>query len=253
MQEKTIIFIIVLAVVLVFAISRCKMSCHRKEGMSHRLPTVRELADNAYSKTQLPDYTLRQKWPMKLSPPKENYHDVYECRQKCANVMGATPHADCVQDCMNQAIGQVQVQDLTHKCSDSDDCPAGSVCITPSYYGGGMTGYCMYSNNPGISRKDLPSFREGFRLDLGQSKYQDVWRNPRACPPDQFFNELMQECQPRFQGVSSAQAVWNKKPDVMPSIFIPGAATAGYGVGLTDPVDVPLIIAGREQKLVGDI
>src|SRR3546814_4467682 len=86
MKEKTVIVVIVLAVLIFFIMKRCK----RKEGLSHRLPTTKELADNAYAKTQLPDYTLRQKWPMILSPPKENYLDVYECKKQCSNVMGAT-------------------------------------------------------------------------------------------------------------------------------------------------------------------
>lgn len=244
LKSSHILVIVCLAVVLIFLVSRCKLSCRSKEGMSHRLPTVRVLGDNAYAKTQLPDYTLRKKWPMVLPHSRENYHDVYECRQKCSNVMGATPHADCVQNCMNQSIGQPAPEDLLNmKCADGSDCPSGSICVTPSYYGGGKTGYCMSSNEPGIL--------EGFRFGL-HDNYQNVWRNPRACPPDKFYNELMGECQPRFQGSSSARAIWSKHPDPSPDVYIPGSSTAGYGVGFTDPVDVPLIVAGRLQKLPAD-
>jgi hypothetical protein len=167
---------------------------------------------------------------------------------------------------------QTSVEEMTKKCGNNDDCPRGELCISPSYYGGSKTGYCMNSNEPGIPRRvmdhadDLMQWgREGFRQGSqaprppqrmsrdpthvvrssgnfpssgGRWAGIEYSRRPETCTPSDFFNFETSECESRFQGVSSARAVWSVARPDEPVVTIPGSSTFDYGVGWTDPNNV---------------
>jgi len=241
LSSTAVVVIVLFVIVGFFAFSRCKMSCSTKEGLSHRLTTTNLLKAHAYERGYKTPYT--QKWDYDLGQ-RENYTDAFMCNEYCNNVMGATPNAQCQQDCMNASLGTTAMQRMTEKCSSDDDCGPGKLCVSPGAYTGGSHGYCMSDNEPGIPRMTLPSLRmekENFAL-------------PRTCSPEHFFNEVAGRCEPRFQGVASARAVRLDRPGPAPDVSLRGSTMPGFGVGTMDPVNVPVHIGrrGRELQLLTD-
>lgn len=167
------------------------------------------LKDNAYSNTLLPTYSRKGGWPIPLPKSKENY------------------------DKLPRNLKDSMLQ-MTKKCSSVADCSKGQICVEPSYYGGGQHGYCMYSNEPGIPRDLLASVRAKKESKENFSHFQQ-----RPCPPSNFFNESVGQCQPIFQGSSTAKAINSIRPAPPPYVSLPGTTFPGYGSGATDPVDVP--------------
>lgn len=106
-------------------------------------------------------------------------------------------------------------------CNTADDCGPQETCVSPGAYTDGTVGYCMNENEPGIPT------REGYH-------------NSRRCSPTEFYNARVRTCQPRWQGSSSAAHIRSEKPGPEPHISIPGSVTPGYGVGHSDPFDVPV-------------
>jgi len=160
-------------------------------------------------------------------------------------------------------------------CSSSQHCAEGELCIMAGPYTGSDTGYCMhelesdlqrpdvYPNRPGgalynvlikdgqedYSLKDMKADlkrayskaasavnkkRENFSLPFGQMTH---WQE-HSCPPGQYWNAGVGECQGIFQGSASAQGVWTQR-DVFPRpvIAIPGTTLPSYGTGTTVPFD----------------
>nr|QBK85593.1 MAG: hypothetical protein LCMAC101_01880 [Marseillevirus LCMAC101] len=66
---------------------------------------------------------------------------------------------------------------------------------------------------------------------------------PESCKPGYFWNAYAKRgrgnCQPFFQGTSSAWSVNNQTPDPDAEVSIPGTTLRGYGVGYIDPKDKP--------------
>ena len=179
------------------------------------------LADNAYANTLLPTYSRKGGWPISLPKNKESYNSFTKN----------------LKDHMLQ---------MDVECSSVADCVEGQLCVEPSYYGGGQHGYCMYSNEPGIPRDLLSSVR-----DNGKENFYHLQQRP--CPVTNFFNEPADQCQPIFQGPSTAEAINSIKPRYPPDIFLPGTTFPEYGTGTTDPVDVPFQDLGMGvAKLIAD-
>lgn len=272
-QQENIVGVLLVAlliVALIFAVVRCRLSCgtSSEKYMSHRLPSPAVLLGDAYSKTQLPDYTLKHGWPYDLEGKnkdwREQYTDIYDCNKQCEDVAGATPQAQCIQDCMVQGmLGASSMNQMDVRCQSDGDCfGEDSVCVSPSYYGGGKHGYCMYTNNPGIPRHTLPSLRREYEnirssregMSHKEHMHHEGFTLPKTCPPEQFFNEAAGRCEPRFQGVSSARAVHMAKPGPPPDVSLSGSTFPGYGIGLRDPVDIPLQVNGHGPvKLLTDM
>jgi hypothetical protein len=160
-------------------------------------------------------------------------------------------------------------------CSSPEHCDEGQLCVMAGPYSGSDSGYCMYElesdlkrpdvypNKPGgalynvlikdgqedYSLKDMKADlkraynkaasavkgrRESFSLPFGQMTH---WQD-KSCPPGQFWNAGVGECQGIFQGSSSAQGVWTET-DVFPRpvIAIPGTTLPSFGTGTTVPFD----------------
>ncbi len=168
---------------------------------------------------------------------REDYTDMFKCNKKCTYVMGATPRSKCIQNCMKSALGMTAMQKMTQKCTSDDDCGPGQLCIKPGPYTGGSHGYCMSDNEPGIPRMTI---KRGY--DSVMYINRENFALPRTCTPEHYFNEVRGRCEPRFQGVSSASAVWTSYPAPAPDVSLPGTTMSGYGVGYMDPVNVPVPI-----------
>ena len=233
LNTTTVVIIVLFVIVIIYALTRCKMSCGGgiKEGMSHRLTTNHVLEGNAYQKTQLPEYTLPGGRSMKLTPPNttEKYTDVYQCRKKCENVPGATPNANCVQECMNTGVGVTAMNLMTTKCASDGDCDGNSTCVSPSYYGGGDNGFCMDSNEPGIPRMVLPSLRKAAMQRGGGPSMNESRMNGSLLPGQ--VGMIMQKAQrqqsgrpvgrPPLQG-SCGQPYGTKENFALPQTCLPG-------------------------------
>jgi len=242
----SVLIIILFVVAAVFAFSRCKMSCSGyREGMqSHRLTNTHLLEDDAYGVGETSGFILKEGWPYNFPPSdKENYSDVFLCNKKCSTITSATPRANCMQDCMNSFLGETKLPNINIQCQRDGDCPGRDhVCVSPNYYGGGETGFCMDVNEPGVARIDNPSMREGFRQGFVNHRNTQLLctQSPQSCRPGYFYNDAVGRCENRFQGVSSARAVHMSRPGPKPEISLPGSTFPGYGVGYRDPVDVPV-------------
>jgi len=221
MKGLMLVLIILLAVGIIIFM-KCKLDCKMKEGLSHRLSTTNVLLDNAYGKRELPSYS-NVDWPMTLKDPREKYTDMYKCAKKCQNIMGNSANGKCIQDCMDHMSGNYLAGTSHRYCGSDDDCGKREVCVEPAPYTSGKYGMCMDENEPGVPKG---YYREGFR---GQ-----------RCPPTYFYNEVMNQCQPRWQGDQSGWYVSHERPGPEPEVSIPGTTLKGYGTGYTDPMDLRL-------------
>jgi len=117
----------------------------RKEGYSHRVPTVRNLeATEAYSINPR-DSAYYQPYNFVLDGQVEGYSDVYKCNKVCRNVLGATPHEDCMRACENSMIGSEGLD--AKECMTAKDCHWNDICVKKW---GAVGGYCMDPNEPGV-------------------------------------------------------------------------------------------------------
>jgi hypothetical protein len=148
MKTLFILAIIVLAVVIFFMFQRCKLDCHLKEGLSHRVPSVYNLKDNAYSKYPLPSWHVN--WPYTFDT-KENYTHMYKCNKMCSHIPGNTPNANCMAQCMDMAK-MTYTGAVSRPCVTDDDCLSRELCVTPAPYTSGDLGMCLSDNEPGIPR-----------------------------------------------------------------------------------------------------
>src|SRR3982750_2339538 len=74
------------------------------EGLTHRLTTTSELAPLIYS-TSMVNSPYYQKWNYDVASPMiEGYSDMYACEKACQNVLGDTPHQDCIENCQNETL-----------------------------------------------------------------------------------------------------------------------------------------------------
>lgn len=196
-----LILVIILAIIIVWAWSSCSLKCTYEESFTpKRGASDYILGDNAYGRLQLPDYSENVRYPIK-----EGFHPYHDCVAKCSNVTGSGLHAKCIQSCV---AGQISPGNRGVPCTSDDDCGGNDICVLGGpYTGSSHKGECM---NP----------REPFRF---------------SCYPGYFLNELTGECEPRWQGKSSAS--YHPPPVRGPMITIPGSTTPQYGVGLTDPFD----------------
>lgn len=219
MNNNLIILILIVLVVLgIFLFNSCKLKCsfNVKEGLSHRVPTTQKLLHNAYSKYPLDAYHV--KWPISI---KENYSDVYDCRKMCENIMENTLRGKCFQNCLDWR--SLMYHDKSKSCLSAEDCRPGDLCVDSAPYTGGKYGMCMSQTEPGVPR------------DSHKENYQR-----RSCSPGYFYNDIMNQCQPMWQGDQSAYYIRNEKPAPAPEVSIPGSTLRGYGTGSTDPYDVRL-------------
>ena len=221
-NSGTIIFIAIILILIVVVVM-C-MRSKKREGMSHRVPTVNVLLDNAYGKTILPSYTVKY------------------------------PYA---------AIGNVEesfTYESPKKCSYDYDCASDETCVLPGPYTEAtgsqgpnlqIGGYCVSNNEPGVpSREGYHWLNSSTPNDLVKSLSRPrsncnagIPRTGLSCRPEYYFNEYTDRCEPRFQGTSSPAYIWSRVLEPRPSITIPGSETYGYGVGTTDPYNVPMVIA----------
>ena len=224
---------VILAIVIVFIFAKCKLSCSgTRENLSHRLTTNYVLEDNAYGKSSLRSYN--QPWNFELEGESENYTDIFQCNKMCKNVKGATPKSNCIENCMANNIGNLGSNQVTFKpCQSYRDCNGDELCIESGPYSGSQSGYCVNPLEPGIPRQYIPSLREGYTQNM-----RNPYAPPQTCSPYDFFNESAGRCEPRFQGVASAMAVHLQKPGPEPIVTLPGTTFPGYGVGISDPMNV---------------
>jgi len=229
MNKIQTLYLIIAAIIIIGIVgySRCSLSCSQREGLSHRVPTTRVLLDNAYGKKPLPTYS--ENWPMVLDK-REHFHDMHKCHQKCKNVQGVGQHAKCIKHCAEASLSGYS--DVA-SCMDDRDCRSDQLCITPGAYTGTKTGVCMNENDPGVPTRE---------------KYTEQFGRSGSCRPSYFYNDNVNRCQPMFQGVSSAKYIkHHEKAGPPPTVSLPGPTRLGYGVGFTDPVDIP-----TRAKLITD-
>lgn len=154
LSSTTVVLIVLFAIIGFFVLTRCKMSCSKKEGLSHRLNTHYVLKDTAYERSYKTPYT--QKWR-----------------------------------------------------------------------------YDLTSSEP-----ESESYTEMPREDFGH--HRGCTPSPITCASGFFFNKAVGRCESRLQGVSSATAIKLDRPGPTPYVTLPGSTMLGYGVGCTDPVNVPV-------------
>jgi len=205
-----VLVVVVLIVLVVWAcVSR------GEKFMPERGTSMYSLGDNAYARYQLPDYSENVNYGFGL---REDYHPHTLCKMKCRYETGSGRNAVCIDQCMREQTGR----DYSVSCSKDDDCPHGDICVMGGAYSGmSHKGECM---DP----------REPFEMDTVEG-----FASPVTCYPGDYFNESAGRCEPRFQGPSSAWAIHHQPQPEHPEVWIPGATTPGYGVGTTDPYDVP--------------
>ena len=199
------------------------------------------LKDNAYGFSNLPSYSRKGGWPIPLPDPDKDHKENYKgFKNTPAYFQGKLLTAPIYPEHQAKKV-----------CSSNDECHKGQVCIEPSYYGGGDHGYCMYTNDPGIPRSFLPSLRD--KVSQSQKESFKFPSGLQRCAPGYFFNDYVNQCQPIFQGSSTAKAINSLKPAPPPDVYLPGTTFPGYGVGYTDPLNVPFKKIGMKTvKLVTD-
>ena len=144
-SQKLILFGFITIVFIAGAVWWCKH--HNKEGLTRRVPVANELLPFIYS-TSMAESPYYQKWNYQLEPPtKEGYTDLYTCEKACENVLGATPHKECIDYCENATMIQNQLPPPV-SCEKSA-CGPGQVCIRPGYYTNAPKA-CLNSLTPGV-------------------------------------------------------------------------------------------------------
>lgn len=227
-NQKLVLCLLVLVVIL-FAMGY-RIQCGSKEGLQRRLANPYSIQDNAYASKQFPSYPSPVDYT--IEEQREDYANLRDCQAMCSDVMGNTVHANCIQNCV---MATVAPGSSDKACMSGDDCGPQGTCVQPSYYGGGQVGYCLDDND-----------REHFTY--APSHVSPLGR--QTCYPGQFYNEYVDRCEPRFQGSSSPQAIMASEPEPSPKVMWPGTITPGYGVGETDPYDLPVKISGHPVKLM---
>ena len=173
---------------------------------------MQSLADNAYSRYQLPDYSENVRYQL----GREDYHPRLQCEMKCRYEKGQAQRAVCIDQCLREETGSSQGV----PCAKDEDCPRSDICVMGGPYSGmADRGECMDPYEP-------------FTME---EEYED---GRTTCAPGKFYDASAQRCEPRFQGPSSAWAVNHPRHLQRPEVWIPGATTCGYGVGDNDPFDV---------------
>lgn len=229
MDDKKMIKYAIIVALVVGIIWMFSDNVHFKEGLTHRLTTTNELLPLIYS-TGMVESPYYQKWEYDVEKPLvESYSDMYACEKACENVLGETPHQDCIEYCQNQTLFANQGV-LPSNC-DQGDCADDKICIRPGFYNNGQK-YCLDHLEPGVP---LPAtLRPGFGkltpawspltpgfapLTPGMARTNPVigdltpaWGQivPKitppphvdsilSCPPMHFYNHVAGECQPRMQ------------------------------------------------------
>lgn len=187
----------------------------------------RTLLDNAWSKSQLPSYTINWAYDVELPQggsvreevgERENYSGHYDCERVCLNEIGVGNREDCVQRCM--ALNVISRNGGGNVCARDEDCGGDNICVGPGAYTSDNYGQCMNANEPGILPAKIK--KEGFAHSY-------------TCDPGYFYNDVSNRCEARFQAASVAM----HPGPIMPEVTIPGSTLLGYGVGRVDPVDIP--------------
>ena len=223
-NNSNLIIIVVLVILAIWAWNHCQ------SGESFAPPrgaSMRSLADNAYSRKQLPDYTEDVTYDLR-----EDYHPHTLCKMQCRYATGNSANRICIDQCISAKTGiQRGVS-----CSKDSHCAKGDICVMGGAYSGmADRGECMDPREPFQPEKVYAQLHEDEMKGL---KLVENFGTPITCNPTDFFDEAAGKCEARFQGPSSAWAVHHQRHIQHPEVWIPGSTTPGYGVGLTDPYDV---------------
>ncbi len=121
-----------------------------------------------------------------------------------------------------------------------------------------LTNTHLLSDNS-YSYSSLPSYTQKWNYGYDHShayggsredfRYPTAHRS-KSCSPESYYNEYQGMCQPRFQGVASAQGIKSAPYPDLPQISLPGSIMPGYGTGSIDPMKAPVYLKGEPLMLV---
>ena len=171
--------------------------------------------------------------------PREDFYLPYSCYNTCNSLSGQN-RINCLKKCEIYHLNKDKSNMKSRKlCLKNQHCNSSEICILPGPYTGGLVGHCMA--NPQTEK----TIKENFIFNS-----QTVQR--KACPPRMFFNYQTGRCEKRFQGPSSPAGVHSVVQGPDPFLNLPGSTLPGYGVGSTDPFDVPVMRNGHFLRLHTD-